>query len=163
MLTKDEGWLTVAGWQASIASSVYLQGILLQNLIQVVKSDYTPKLWHGTLLCYSVLILCIFVNTAAGPKLPRIESALLVVYILSFFGIMVPLVYLAPHGGFQDVFAAFDNTGGWSTTTLSFFVWLSGNAFAFLGNQVLLPKFQTLQLNACRCRLCLPRMLRFTS
>lgn len=127
------GWLTVAGWQASIASSAYLEGVLIQNLIEVVSPDYNPKFWHGTLLCYAVLLVCIFVNTLAGTKLPRIEIVLLVVYILSFFGIVVPLVYLAPHGNAHDVFATFVNGGGWSTQGLSFFVGLSGNAFAFLG------------------------------
>lgn len=45
----------------------------------------------------------------------------------------VPLVYLAPHGNAHDVFATFLNLGGWDTQALSFFVGLSGNAFAFLG------------------------------
>ena len=125
--------MTVAGWQAAIASSAYLEGVLIQNLIEVVKTDYNPKLWHGTLLCYGVLVLCVFVNTVAGTKLPRIESVLLVLYLLSFFGVIVPLVYLAPHGNAHDVFATFANGGGWSTQSLSFFVGISGNAFAFLG------------------------------
>ena len=135
------GWLTVAGWQASIASSAYLEGVLIQNLIQVVSPSYSPKLWHGTLLCYAVLLVCIVINTLAGTKLPRIEVVLLVVYILSFFGIIVPLVYLAPHGNAHDVFATFLNLGGWGTQTLSFFVGLSGNAFAFLGK----PHFSELR------------------
>ncbi|KAI4212396.1 MAG: hypothetical protein LQ349_009353, partial [Xanthoria aureola] len=126
-------WLTVAGWQAAIASSAYLQGVLIQNFIQVLNSDYKPKLWHGTLLCYGVLLVCIFVNTVAGTKLPRIESVLLVAYLLSFIGVIVPLVYLAPHGSAHDVFATFVNGGGWSSQGLSFFVGVSGNAFAFLG------------------------------
>lgn len=133
--------MTVTGWQAAIASSAYLEGVLIQDLIEVVKPDYVPKLWHGTLLCYGVLILCILVNTFAGTKLPRIESVLLVVYLLSFFGVIVPLVYLAPHGDAHDVFATFANGGGWSTQSLSFFVGISGNAFAFLGKSH--PKTKT--------------------
>lgn len=114
----------------------------------MVSPDYNPKLWHGTLLCYAVLLVCIFVNTLAGTKLPRIEIVLLVVYILSFFGIVVPLVYLAPHGNAHDVFVTFVNGGGWSTQGLSFFVGLSGNAFAFLGKSNLteLPDIQLSQV-----------------
>lgn len=107
--------------------------MLIQNFIQVVRSDYEPKLWHGTLLCYAVLLVCIFVNTVAGTKLPRTESVLLVVYLVSFVGVLVPLVYLAPHGSARDVFATFLNGGGWSSQGLSFFVGISGNAYAFLG------------------------------
>ena len=99
----------------------------------MVSPSYNPKLWHGTLLCYAVLLVCVIINTLAGTKLPRIEIVLLVVYILSFFGIIVPLVYLAPHGNAHDVFATFLNLGDWDTQALSFFVGLSGNAFAFLG------------------------------
>lgn len=116
----------------------------------MVNPDYKPKLWHGTLLCYGVLLVCIFVNTLAGTKLPRIEIVLLVVYILSFFGIVVPLVYLAPHGNAHDVFAVFVNGGAWSTQGLSFFVGLSGSAFAFLGKPDLteLRKIQLSQVQA---------------
>ncbi len=129
---------------------------MIQNLIEVVSPDYKPKLWHGTLLCYAVLLVCIFVNTLAGTKLPRIEIVLLVVYILSFFGIIVPLVYLAPHGNAHDVFATFVNGGDWNTQGLSFFVGLSGNAFAFLGKPT--PSgLANIQLSQCRCRLRLPR------
>ena len=89
--------------------------------------------------------MCVVVNTLAGTKLPRIEIVLLVVYVLSFFGIVVPLVYLAPHGNAHDVFATFVNGGGWSTQGLSFFVGLSGNAFAFLGKPYC-TKMATIQL-----------------
>lgn len=94
---------------------------------------YVPQRWHGTLLTYGVILTCIFVNTVVGKALPRIESLLLVIYLLSFFGVLVPLVYLAPHGSSRDVFTTFVNGGGWSTQGLSFFVGTSGNAFAFLG------------------------------
>ena len=145
--SRSIGWLTVAGWQASIASSAYLEGVLIQNFIEVVNPDYKPKLWHGTLLCYAVLLVCIFVNTLAGTRLPQIEVVLFVGYVLSFFGIVIPLVCLAPHGTAHDVFRTFVNGGGWSTQGLSFFVGLSGNAFAFLGelNLTILPDIQLSQ------------------
>lgn len=127
------GWLTVVGWQSAIASSAYLEGVLIQDFIELVWPAYARQRWHGTLLSYGVLLLCIFVNTVVGKALPRIESVLLVIYLLSFFGVLVPLLYLAPHGSSRDVFATFVNGGGWSTQALSVFVGSSGNAFAFLG------------------------------
>ena len=72
-------------------------------------------------------------TTVLGPALPKIESALFILYILGFFGVLIPLVWLAPHGSAQDVFTTFINGGNWPTQGLSFFVGLSGNAFAFLG------------------------------
>lgn len=127
----------------------------------MVNPDYKPKLWHGTLLCYGVLLVCICVNTLAGTKLPRIEIVLLVAYILSFFGIVVPLVCLAPHGNAHDVFAVFVNGGAWSSQGLSFFVGLSGNAFAFLGKpdlteqrNIQLTQVQVLIASTTWVRLC---------
>lgn len=127
------GWFTVLGWQACVASSAYVLGLLVQGLIQVVNPNYAPQLWHATLLLYATLVVAILATTVIGTLLPKLESILLVIYILGFFGILVPLVYLGPHGSAKDVFGVFINNGGWSSTELSFFVGLSGNAFAFLG------------------------------
>ena len=83
--------------------------------------------------CTGALAISIFTTTVVGTVLPKIESILLVIYILGFFGVLVPLVYLGPHGNARDVFTTFINDGGWSSQGLSFFVGISGNAFAFLG------------------------------
>ena len=128
-----KGWLTVAGWQACLASSAYVLGLLVQGLIEVVNRSYTPQLWHATLLLYAALAVAIFTTTVVGTILPKVESILLVVYVLGFFGVLVPLVYLGPHGNAKDVFSTFLNNGGWSSQGLSVMVGLSGNAFAFLG------------------------------
>ena len=95
--------------------------------------NYVPRLWHATLLLYGALAISIFTTTVVGTVLPRIESMLLVIYILGFFGVLVPLVYLGPHGNAREVFTTFLNHGGWSSQSLSFFVGIPGNAFAFLG------------------------------
>lgn len=128
------GWLTVAGWQANVASSAYVCGTLIQGFIELVDPTYVPQLWHASLLLYGALALSIFTTTVIGTVLPMIESMMFVIYVLGFFGVLVPLVYLGPHGSAHDVFTMFLNEGGWSSQTLSFFVGISGNAFAFLGN-----------------------------
>ena len=128
----------VAGWQARVASTAYLDGVLFQNLIELVWPTYVPQRWHGTLLSYGVLLLCVFVNAVLGKALPRIESILLVIYLLCFFGVLVPLLYLAPRSSPRKVFTTFLNGGGWSNQGLSFLVGTSGNAFAFLGKASLL-------------------------
>ena len=133
MLIALKGWLTVAGWQACVASSAYVLALLVQGLIEVFNPKYKPHLWHATLLLYATLAVAIFATTVIGTTLPKLESILLVFYLLGFFGVLVPLVYLGPHGSAKDVFATFMNSGGWSSQGLSFFVGISGNAFAFLG------------------------------
>ena len=91
-----------------------------------------PKLWHGTLLFYAALLLSVFIDTVIGTTLSGMESTMLV-YILGFFGIPVPLVCLGPHSGAKQVFTPFLDDGNQSSQGLSFFVGLSGYAFAFLG------------------------------
>ena len=130
---RSLGWLTVIGWQAGIASTAFISGTLIQGLIELVNTGYAPKLWHGTLLFYAALLLSVFIDTVIGTTLPGIESAMLVLYILGFFGILVPLVYLGPHSTAKQVFTTFLNDGNWSSQGLSFFIGLSGYAFAFLG------------------------------
>lgn len=128
-----KGWLTVAGWQACVASSAYVFGTLLLGLIQVLDANYSPQLWHTTLFLYASLAISIFTTTIVGKALPKIEIVLLVLYLCTFVGVLVALVCLAPHRSATDVFTLFLDTGGWNSYTLSFFVGISGNAFAFLG------------------------------
>lgn len=57
----------------------------------------------------------------------------MILYILGFFGILIPLVYLGPHPDPARIWTEFNNGGNWPTQACSFFVGTSGNAFAFLG------------------------------
>ncbi|KAL8685422.1 MAG: hypothetical protein Q9218_007772 [Villophora microphyllina] len=127
------GWLTVAGWQAFVASACYLCGTLIQGLIVLENPSYQPKLWHGTLLFWASAACAVFVNTVVSRALPALEGFILVFHVLGFFAILIPLVYLSPHSSPHDVFGRFYNGGGWPTQGLSFFVGLIGNVFAFLG------------------------------
>ena len=129
----NAGWLTVTGWQAGIASTAYISGTLVQGLIELVDPTYEPRLWQGTLLFYVVLLLSVFIDAVLGPALLGVETAMSVLYTLGFFGILVPLVYLAQHSSAQEVFTTSLNDGNWPSQGLSVFVGLSGYAFAFLG------------------------------
>jgi choline transport protein len=130
--TAKSGWLTVAGWQAGVAASLYILGTLIQGLIQVCAPNYVPQLWHGTLLFYAIIIFCVLINLS-GEVLPKVESAILFVFVIGFIACMVPMVWLSPHASAKTVFTTWINDGGWSSQGTSFFVGLAGNAFVFLG------------------------------
>ncbi|TVY35551.1 Choline transport protein [Lachnellula subtilissima] len=132
-LTVSTGWLTVTGWQAAVMSSGYVSATLIQGLIEVVKPSYTPHLWHGTLMMYSVVAFAVFCTTVLGRFLPKMEAGMLFIYIVGYFCVLIPIVWLGPHGDAKSVFRTFVNNGGWSSKTLSFFVGLTGNAFNFVG------------------------------
>lgn len=55
------------------------------------------------------------------------------IYVLGFFCLLIPFVYLGPHRSAQDVFAKFTNAGGWSDDGITFFIGLSTSVFTFIG------------------------------
>ncbi|KAL8900184.1 MAG: hypothetical protein Q9207_005820 [Kuettlingeria erythrocarpa] len=132
-LSYITGWLTVAGWQFFTASGGYLSGTLIQGLITLNNPEYNFQRWHGTLLFWAVILVAVIVNTVVASLLPKLECLILIIHVLGFFAIVIPLVYMAPHGNATEVFTMFLNEGGWQTTGLSFFIGLQGNVFAFLG------------------------------
>ncbi|WEW55541.1 hypothetical protein PRK78_000972 [Emydomyces testavorans] len=132
-LSYMTGWVTLLGWQASIASTCSLTGGLIQGLITMTQPQYQPKSWHGAFLFWAVLLFCVLVNTVVSRLLPKIEGLILILHILGFFAILIPLVKLSSKADPSLVFTVFNNEGHWSSTGLSFLVGLIGNAFAFLG------------------------------
>lgn len=128
------GWLTVIGWIAALTSVCFFVADLILGLVSLSHPDYVRELWHGTLLIWAVLLLCVFINIFVSGALPTIEVIVLVFHVLGFFGILIPLVYLpATHHQAKEIFTTFNNLGGWKTTGLAFFVGLQGNALAFVG------------------------------
>jgi amino acid transporter len=87
--------------------------------------------WYAYNVRYSRLSLLI--NTYLARILPEIEAIVLLLHIAGFFCVLIPLVYLAPHGSSKDVFATFRNVGGWENKGLSFFVGMSTSMFSFIG------------------------------
>jgi amino acid transporter len=104
-----------------------MQGLLVLNY-----PSYDFHRWHGTLLLFAVIIVALLFNTYLAKQLPKIEGAVLIVHIVGFFGVLITLVYLAPHGSAHDVFVQYLNSGGYDKGT-SFFVGLITTVFAFVG------------------------------
>ena len=118
------GWLTLISWQALCAGTAYVSGTMVQGLLVLNYPSHGYQRWHGTLLFYAVLVVALSVNTYLGRLLPQIESLMLLFHVLGLFAILIPLVYLSPHQPAEFVFTDFQNIGGWSDKTLSFFVGL---------------------------------------
>ncbi len=106
---------------------------MIQGLIVLNNPTYVPRRWEATLLFYAVILVSLFFNTIMVKFLPKIESLILVIHIGGFFGVLIPLVYTAPHGSASEVFGQFENAGGWSTQGLSFFVGIVTGVYSFLG------------------------------
>ena len=132
-LSALKGWMTVLGWLSGTASLAFLGGTVIQGLLVLNYPEYDFQRWHGTLLFYAVMAVCLFINTLTASWLPTIEGLMFITHIVSFFGILVPLIYFAPHGSASDVFATFVNGGGWNSNGISFFVGIITSVYAFLG------------------------------
>lgn len=132
-ILKTAGWLTVARWQALAASGGYLCSTLIQGFIVLNDATYSPQNWQGTLLFWAAILFAVVFNTVISSALPQIEGLILIIHVLGFFAILIPLVYLAPHGSASEVFTLFRNAGNWPSQGLSFFVGLIGLGFSLLG------------------------------
>lgn len=133
LLSYLAGWLTVITWQAFVAGTTIVTGTLVQGLLILNYPSYEYQRWHGTLLFYAILAFALLVNTYLGRLLPQIEPMMLFFHVMGFFGILITLIYLAPHQPAKEVFTTFLNLGGWDTTTLSFFVGLITAMSSFPG------------------------------
>ncbi|CAF9941995.1 hypothetical protein IMSHALPRED_003142 [Imshaugia aleurites] len=127
------GWLTSIAWIAVLATGSVFVGTIWQGLIILDNDSYQPQKWQGTLLCWAVLAVAVFINTVVSGLLPMIEGIILVLHVLGFVAVIVPLVYLSPHGSAASVFKTVLNEGGWPTQGMSYCVGFIGNVATFVG------------------------------
>ena len=123
-----------------LATGSIFVGTILQGLIILDNENYKSHEWHGTLLCWAVLAVAIFINTVISALLPMIEGVILILHVLGFFAVLIPLVYLAPHGSAASVFQTGLNEGGWPTPGLSYCVGFIGNVATFVGETVFISQ-----------------------
>lgn len=131
-IDRELGWMTFAGWQAVTASAAYLIGSLLQSVIVMIRPDYLPKAYQTMLFFWAILAFAVIINTVASKTLANFEGVILILHIFGFLAILIPLVYLSPHGD-ASIFTTFVNEGGWATQGLSFMVGLPASVFSLIG------------------------------
>jgi choline transport protein len=129
-----QGWISVLGWQVGLASLCFIVGTVIQGLIVLDNLDtYHFERWHGTLLVMAIVAFCIIFNSFLAKKLPFVESMVLIIHVLGFFGILIPLWVLAPRSSASSVFTGITNFGGWPTNGLAFMVGLLTPVYTLLG------------------------------
>ena len=133
LLSYVNGFLSVAVWQLTFATGGLVGGDVLESLIVLNNPDVQAKPWHITVLFYGFVLLAVFVNTYLIKWLPALEGLFLIFYVLGFFAVLIPLVYLSHSSAISEVFTTFLNYGGWNSQALAFFVGLYSSANAFIG------------------------------
>lgn len=106
---------------------------MIQGVIILGNEQYHAMPWQSTLICWASLSFALIINLVGGKILPRAGVVLLVMHIVGFFGVLIPLVYMAEHNTKEQVFLSFQNGGGFKTQGLSWFVGMTTCAFAFGG------------------------------
>ncbi|PWY63121.1 amino acid permease [Aspergillus eucalypticola CBS 122712] len=132
-LSYITGWLTVIGWQAAFASSSYMAGTEILGAIILGRNSFSSQAYQGTLLMWAVVVVALLVNIIGGKFLPRLETFILMIHILGYFGVLIPMTYMSDHKSTEAVFKDFTNGGNLYTDGISFFVGMTGCVFAFAG------------------------------
>ncbi|KAI2627764.1 amino acid/polyamine transporter I [Hypoxylon sp. NC1633] len=126
-------WMTTLAWQAIAITTSYSVATIIQGLVVLAEPSYEPVQWHTVLIMWASAIFSVLVNSTTGRVLAKFEGLVLILHLTGFFGVLVPLVYFAPHNTPAAVFVTFSNNGGWSTQTLAFFVGLPTVASTLTG------------------------------
>lgn len=132
-LSYMTAWLTTSAWQGIAGTMGYLIATVLQGIIVLGQPQYEPKSWHTVLIAWAASMFAVLINSTTGRALAKFEGVVLVLHLAGFFGIIIPLVYLAPHNEPSAVFATFLNEGGWSSQALSVLVGFPSGASTLIG------------------------------
>lgn len=109
-------------WQAGNAMGIFLAGSLVQTIILINNKDYAFPSWQGTLFAFASMLIA-YIGSVYGAKvLPYWQTTVFAVHVLGFLAYIVPIWINAPRASHQQVWADFQNEGGWSSMGLSLMV-----------------------------------------
>ncbi|KAJ8123102.1 hypothetical protein ONZ43_g868 [Nemania bipapillata] len=132
-LTYLSAWVTTLSWQAMTITASYTSATLLQGLVALTNQSYVPRSWHTILLMWALTLIVVAINLTTSRTLARIEGLILMLHLAGFFGVLIPLIYFAPHNDPSFVFTTFSNNGGWDSQTLAFLVGFPNVATTLIG------------------------------
>jgi choline transport protein len=96
--------------------------------------SYVPERWHGTLMVFALIAICLIFNTFLSKFLPQVETAILFLHITLFVVVLIVITVMSPTKSTDsEVWTQFLNEGGYESKGLSFFVGLITPVFAFSG------------------------------
>ena len=127
------GWLTVFARISLFASTSFVASQVIQGLIVLNVDGYSPIPWQGTLIYWAVIVLLTAINILGIKKFPHIETVAFIFFICLFFVFLVPLVYLTPQSSAKFVFTDYENSSGWDSDGLVWFIGLLNAAYTFVG------------------------------
>lgn len=133
LISYIQGWVTVTGWVAAVASVCFLIATMIQGVAVLNYSSYTPERWHATLMMIAAAILGALGNTVGKRLLPLWETLAGSLHVLFFFIVMISILATGDKASNDDVWGTFINAGGWSSDGVSFCLGFLTPAFALAG------------------------------
>ncbi|KAJ5094596.1 hypothetical protein N7456_010457 [Penicillium angulare] len=133
LLSYVTGWLSAISWQVLLVATNQLCGTLVQNLVRMSIKGYRPTTWKRTLIGLCMQLFAVGANLAGGKFLPSLETFTFVIHVLGYFGILIPVAYMAKHKSTSEVFGTSLNSGNFSTHGLAWFVGLNSYVNIFGG------------------------------
>jgi choline transport protein len=93
------------------------------------------KDWHGTMLIWAILALCLVFNTFFSQQLPWVEGVIVVLHIAGFFAIIIPLWVMSDRSAASGVFTSFQDNMMWKNVPLAVIIGLTGASGTFIGSE----------------------------
>ncbi|KAI0428590.1 amino acid transporter [Xylaria sp. FL1042] len=152
------GWLTTLAWQTLAVSVSYIVATLIQGIVVLSRPTYVPLPWHTLLIIWAAALFAVLLNSTTSRILAKCEGFILLLHLAGFFGVLIPLVYFAPHSSPSEVFTTFFNEGGWPSQGLSFLVGFPAIASSVLGADCAVHMSEEIQSAA----IVVPRALLYT-
>ncbi|EME45117.1 hypothetical protein DOTSEDRAFT_87554 [Dothistroma septosporum NZE10] len=135
--TWIQAWLTWAGWVSMTIGIGNSNAYWVTSLVQLNYPEYTPKLWHTTLMVWAMIAIWVILNLYKFGKLvPWIESVAGFFHIAMFVTFSITLLALAPKRNAAFVFFSRVNakeTSGWTNDFISWNLGLQTSVWAFVG------------------------------
>ncbi|KAL2424387.1 Choline transport protein [Exophiala dermatitidis] len=133
LISYIQGWITITGWVAAVASVCYLIATMIQGLAILNYSGYEAKRWHATLMMIAFAGVAALGNTFGKKFLPLWETLGGVLHVLFFFIVMIAILATSTKANNDDVWGTLINDGGWGSDGVSFCLGFLTPAFALAG------------------------------
>ncbi|EXJ91531.1 hypothetical protein A1O3_00079 [Capronia epimyces CBS 606.96] len=133
LISYIQGWITITGWVAAVASVCYLIATMIQGVAILNYSGYQAERWHATLIMIAFAGIAALGNTLGKKLLPLWETLGGVLHVLFFFIVMITILATSDKSSNRDVWATLINDGGWSSDGVSFCLGFLTPAFALAG------------------------------
>ena len=115
-------WTSTVAWQAGNALGIFLVGSLIQTMIIVGDESYAAPAWHCSLLAIASCLIAFCGNVYGAKILPYWQNTVFAVHIMAYFAYIIPVWVSAPKATHHQVWGEWENSGGWSSLSLSILI-----------------------------------------